>query len=295
MGTLVCWRYPTTLFAGLADHTYVSCGTGKRAWGCWGGKVGGNPLGSGQGSTAQADAIAEPNERARITCYLINGVCHQSANRILSPARFTARGARGYWVSEALYGTYGRPRGFLGVCKAPFHRHQNVTGDLPECVEPPEGPADFSVEAPVGEGEVSASMEEYLDTVTAVYEEISPAFWRAEATPVDVASFQLTLFSILVEYKIGRDFLGTVPGGRLQEIRLRVEEERYEIEEEFNKGLPVTEFVDRYNELITRFQHDVARTVDRRQYEALFELNPGEDVVLGDPRIAEAAYADREE
>lgn len=293
MGTLVCWSYPTTLVAGLADHTYVSCGTGKRAWGCWGGKVGGNPLGSSQGSTAQADAIAEPNERAKITCYLINGVCHQSANRILWPARFTARGARGYWVSEALYGTYGRPRGFLGICQAPFHHHQDVTGDLSECVEPPEGPADFSVDAPVVDGEDSIPMREYLDTVNAMYEEISPAFWRAEATREDVASFQLTLFSILVDYKLGRDFLGTVPGRRLQEIRLRVEEERYEIEEKFNSGLPVSEFVNQYNELIARFQHDVAKAVGRRQYQSLFELSPGEDVVLGDPRIAEAAYADR--
>jgi hypothetical protein len=189
-----------------------------------------------------------------------------------------------------MYGTYGRPRGFLGLCKAPFHQHQDVTGDLPECVEPPEGPPDFAVEAPAGGGE-----DEYLDSVIAMYEEISPALWSAEATREDLASFQLTLFSILVDYKLGRDFVGTAQGRRLHEIRLRIEEERYEIEEQFNNGVPVSEFVSQYNELITRFQHDVARAVDRRQYEALFELSPGEDVVLGDPRIAEAAYADRGE
>ena len=44
MGTLIAMAYPTSLFADQADHTYVKCGTGKRAWGCWGGKTGGRVL-----------------------------------------------------------------------------------------------------------------------------------------------------------------------------------------------------------------------------------------------------------
>src|SRR5262249_46453945 len=72
-------------------------------------------------------------ERGGITCYLINGVCHQAANRILLPAGITVRGARGYEVSEALFGTYGRPGGVFGLCKAPFDQHAGTTGDLPAC------------------------------------------------------------------------------------------------------------------------------------------------------------------
>jgi len=135
MGKLVVMCYSTSLFANLADHTYVKCGTGGRAWGCWGGKTGGTELRRGTGSTKRADAIAEADERARIKCYLINGVCHQAANRILFPAGITVRGARGYDVSEALFGTYGRPRGPFGTCRSPFHKHAGITGDLPECVE----------------------------------------------------------------------------------------------------------------------------------------------------------------
>ena len=74
MGTLIAFRYPTNMLAQLADHTYVACGTLGKAWGCWGGKTGGTELRRAPGSTKRADAIAEPNERARITCYLINGV-----------------------------------------------------------------------------------------------------------------------------------------------------------------------------------------------------------------------------
>ena len=139
MGTLVAMRYATSLFADLADHTYVKCGTGAKAWSCWGGKTGGTELRRGVGSTNQADAIAESNERARISCYLINGVCHQAANRILFAASVTVRGARGYDVSEALFGTYGRPRGPFGTCRSPFNQNTGITGDMPQCTDTRKG------------------------------------------------------------------------------------------------------------------------------------------------------------
>ena len=34
MGKLIAKAYPTTLFLDQADHTYVECGTGKKAWSC---------------------------------------------------------------------------------------------------------------------------------------------------------------------------------------------------------------------------------------------------------------------
>ena len=103
MGQLVAKRYSTSLFANLADHTYVECGTGGKGWSCWGGKTGGAELRRGVGSTKRADDIAGSDGRGGITCYLVNGVCHQAANRILLPAGITVRGARGYEVSEALF------------------------------------------------------------------------------------------------------------------------------------------------------------------------------------------------
>ena len=56
MGTLVVMRYPTRLFADAADHTYVECAGGGKAWGCWGGKTGGTALGG---------LLVFLNERAR--------------------------------------------------------------------------------------------------------------------------------------------------------------------------------------------------------------------------------------
>jgi len=59
-------------------------------------------------------------------------VCHQAANRILLPAWILVSGARGYSISQTLFGTYGR----VGVwpCSSPFRQYSGVSGDLPACV-----------------------------------------------------------------------------------------------------------------------------------------------------------------
>ncbi len=108
MGTLIGMAYPTKLLLKLADHTYVKCGTGKKAWRCWGGKTGGKSIAEGTGSTKRANAIAGRDEKAGIKCYAINGVCHQAANRILLSAGVLVKDARGYSVSTSLFNTYGK-------------------------------------------------------------------------------------------------------------------------------------------------------------------------------------------
>ena len=137
MGTLIAVKYPTKLFLKLFDHTYVMCGTGRVRWPCWGGSSGGTAFRSATGSTMRAALIAGADGRAGIACYLVNGVCHQAANRILSAGEATVRGARGYWVSTALYGAYGRSSGVAGTCASPFAQHLGVTGDLPDCIPGP--------------------------------------------------------------------------------------------------------------------------------------------------------------
>jgi hypothetical protein len=63
-------------------HTYVrsSCGA---SWGCWGGNTGGSSVCSGSGSSIEADCISKGGAGIQ---YGDNGVCHQTANRILAPA-----------------------------------------------------------------------------------------------------------------------------------------------------------------------------------------------------------------
>jgi hypothetical protein len=286
MGTLVVMRYPSKLFADLADHTYVECGTGGEGWSCWGGKTGGGALRQGAGGTKRADAIARPNERAGITCYLINGVCHQAANRILLPAGITVRGARGYDVSEALFGTYGRPRGAFGTCRAPFDRHAGVTGDLRECAE---DTAKASLSTPERRAE-----RKYLRGVLAIYRKAERRLKSARGlTGPDLERLLLELFMHKVRFSLGRR-LDRSLARKLRDIRASTERSRMKLEEWFARGeMRASAFVAAFNTETILFQEAVAGVLKADQYRALFGLRRGDTVILADPRIVRRAYRGR--
>lgn len=290
MGQLIAWHYRTTLFAKLADHTYVSCGNIGKAWSCWGGKTGGTILRQGIGSTAQADAIANPDEKAGITCYLVNGVCHQAANRILFPAGITVRDARGYSVSVSLFGTYGRPRALLGLCQAPFEKHPDISGDIPECAEQQTRFSTLEKKLmSVAGDDQDESYQAYLKQVTEMYDQVYADEKSSRFTVEDTKQFQLGLFHHFVEYKLG----DTRPLGSLMAIRETTEDQRIGFETLFeNKELSVKQFVEQSNGLAETFQDEIANTLSEEEYQALFELERGDHVVLGDPAIAEKLYGD---
>src|ERR1019366_4545285 len=282
MGILVAMHYPTELARGAADHTYVRCSTGGKAWSCWGSKTGGSFLRSGSGSTNQADAIAEPNERAGVTCYLVNGVCHQAANRILFPAGIFVTGARGYGVSSAIYGPYGRPTGALGTCKAPFNHHAGITGDLPECVVPP---------LVTGTEETQSSKErEYFKSVSRAYGKAKLRLQSTRREGTSLVKFMVQLFDYQIEYRLGDGF-NKRRLDRLLKIRASDERYRIQLETEFTKGkMKVNEFVAKSDLLAISFQKEVAGVTEPDEYEALFNLKYGEYIVLADPTIVAKAY-----
>lgn len=299
MGTLITFRYPTTMMARLADHTYVACGTLGKAWGCWGGKTGGAELRRAPGSTRRADAIAEPDERGGITCYLVNGVCHQAANRILLPANITVQGARGYSVSSALFGTYGRPRGILGFCRAPFNRHAGVTGDLAECIEAARR-SGGEHDASAGEDDGDARERAFLRHTQELYAQEEARMASAEENDTDgIVRFQLAVFAAFVEYKLAGDARRMASEderrqfGQLMEVREKAEHARLASEQRFAETGDVTAFARDDSELTLRFQAQVAKVLDPGRYQALLDLEPGDDVILADPEIMEHAYRRR--
>jgi hypothetical protein len=294
MGTLVVMRYPTSLFAKAADHTYVKCGTGGKAWGCWGGKTGGTELRRGTGSTKRADAIAEPDERAGIKCYLINGICHQAANRILLPAGITVRGARGYDVSEALFGTYGRPRGPFGTCLSPFNQHADVTGDLPECVETRATRKQVTRKGRTLSPEERSRERKYIKGVLAIYGKDERALGSAKGlSGPDLAGFHLKLFMYKAQYSLGSKLDKTL-SAKLKDIRMSAEWSRMKIEDLFtNEEMETSEFVKALNKETILFQEAAANALKPAQYKLLFGLKPGDTVVLADPRIVKKVYGDK--
>ena len=288
MGTLIGKAYPTSLFARAADHTYVECGTRRVAWGCWGGKTGGRVLqrATGTGSTARADAIAEPDEHAGISCYLINGVCHQAANRILSAAgTIIVDDARGYWLSESLFGMYGT----LGTwpCRAPFHHHASVTGDLDDCLVDMGGD-DGERAGPRGEQEPRTTA--YVESVRAIYGSRDETAPRGDAEDHDAGPFQLALFERMLEFRLGptpRDGIR----GQLLEIRARTEDRKQKAATALaQQEMQGREFVEVFNAYTVEFQHDLANALGRDAYGTLLALDPEDPIVLADPAIIDRIY-----
>ncbi|WP_157771930.1 hypothetical protein [Ralstonia solanacearum] len=114
-------------------HQYPSIGAvienNVAYWYCWGvfhpkGQSATLPngfLGQGPAGLPHAACLCEPNAdsdheaaRGTIFTYGLDGVCHQLANQVLWATKLngnspqTVRLARGYWLSNAVYGTYGR-------------------------------------------------------------------------------------------------------------------------------------------------------------------------------------------
>ncbi|QWP76692.1 hypothetical protein J5226_24465 [Lysobacter sp. K5869] len=291
MGILRPRAYPTKLFFNAADHTYVECGSGGMAWGCWGGKTGGRALREANGSTKRADAIAGPKERAGITCYLINGVCHQAANRVLFPARITVVGARGYSLSSAIFGVYGRPRGPLGTCSAPFDQHPGVSGDLSACLHGVRAGYEEPTDDDAGEAHGPPDFEDaaYMAEVNALYQD---RYLRALGDDADAYGFQMQHFALLVQHKERTTPLSLQRGEReaLMIARSDFEKNRIDAEQALAATRDPLAFADAFDALTLKFQDDAAEALSAEHYRDLLDLSPEERIVLADPDIVASAY-----
>lgn len=276
MGTLIAMHYGTA--GGLADHTYVKCSTDNVAWGCFGRKTGGLSLRQGNGSTKRADQIAGLKETGNLNCYLINGVCHQAANRILFPAGITVTGASGYSISRSMFGIYGRPNGLFGSCNSPFYRYDHVQGDLPQRIT---GVAEseamtFSQETGLARPELGQVGYNDIQEEIVLYERANWE-WSEE--------LGIELFAHMVKSHLGQGISAQLET-QLKNIRAETERKRTEIDKALhNEELGFLEYASAFDELTITFQHQIAGMLSIDQYISLFDLQPGDTVTLADPDI----------
>ncbi|MGF6539661.1 hypothetical protein [Paraburkholderia youngii] len=143
--TLFAWSVPAYFHGSVVDHTWVTTYdsrvkiypaladvllAGEHYWYSWGGfhARGGTPvsadgfLASGAANLLYASCLCKPDvdpnidpaARGTIFSYGRDGVCHQLSNQILwatggaGAAPATVRTSRGYWLSNAVFGTYGK-------------------------------------------------------------------------------------------------------------------------------------------------------------------------------------------
>lgn len=279
MGTLIAKALSTA--AGLAEHTYVECSGGK-AWGCYGRKAGGTELVRGTGSTDRADRIAEPDERAGITCYGVNGVCHQAANRILLPAGVLVKKARGYRLSYAIYGEYGIALP-TKKCHGLFQKHESVVGDLPAClfygaIPPPDDPD----EPPSGNDAA------FLDLALRLYD----ALLGSDRGPDAQLAFQLAHIELCGMYWVGRRFV--VFRDAVFRIQSGFERTRQELQARRLFGdLPPSGFLEAMNVLTVTYQDAMADALPSDVYEDMFQLDRDERVILCNLDVLDSGNAPR--
>lgn len=292
MGTLVAKKYPAFFSKSPVDHTYVECGTGRRGWSCWGGKTGGTAFKTGTASTVQADKVAQPDEKAGITCYAINGVCHQAANRILIHAGVLVSGARGYQVSQSLYGPYGRTLNLpFGICQGSFNQFPGVSGDLPECVTPPGFAA--RIAEPVMSPAEREREQAYVRRLAEVHIDGERTFRQARSDRAGFVNYQLNLFREQVIYRLGSTWEAI--WGKLASIRETAEQRRMPLEDSYaNREMEIREYAGRFDELTIQFQNDCATALKEQDYMSLFELKPGDAVTLIDPEMLGGSRNDPE-
>ena len=92
--------------AGVVDHTYVTVDSMYR-YGCHGRSAGGRVIARGLGNVLLGKCLAGADGKAGIR-YGISGVCHQTADRILLPARKVVHRAVGFRSSVLVWGLFGR-------------------------------------------------------------------------------------------------------------------------------------------------------------------------------------------
>jgi hypothetical protein len=200
----------------------------------------------------------------------------------------TVRGARGYSISEALFGTYGR----VGIwpCKSPFDQYASVSGDLAECDESRLSARAAKAARPRALTATEKLDWHYINGVLQIYEEATPTIKSRSVTAAEATAFHLKLFMYMAEFNLG-PMLGKRLAKRLKQLRNATERKRLKLEQPFAKGEARSEeFVAAFNQVTLDFQDEMADAMTPEQYVTMFDLRPDERVVLADQKIVARAF-----
>jgi hypothetical protein len=252
-----------------ADHTYVLSSEGHK-WGCWGRDAGGKAICSGNGSASVANCISQPKSTSGLI-YAVTGVCHQTANRILYPARAIVSRARGYWASSLVYGTYGTDglawiirRTACGMAKGA--ETSAATGR--------------SAGLSTARGEVG-----YLKAIDALYttaakKAASPlALGRALAKPSNLVLMET---DITVAYRLGKDARPTSVSG-VKKMQKALFANKVTLDGKYNNNqISKKKYADRVNDLVKKMLDRAEKELGAEQFTRIFGLERGERIGLVD-------------
>lgn len=281
-----------------ADHTCVRVedvrGPTGKYWPCWGTweKDWGNRICKGNGDYKAAEAISLipspfplPGLRGVAgIAYGITGTCHQTANRILLPARVTVSKARGYWLSKLAYGTYGNDlRVFLELF--PEYKPQ-----FPETNPEKLHEMDTTVKFTSGEYLEDA----YNQKVIALYCEQKQAPEKFNPTVItkETVSVLGEEFKLMTEFRLGSVDSQTIKPALKQQADFL--KEIGEMNPELhNADLNMEKYAKKVNERFTELLISLPDILGKEEYEKIFDLPAlkeiKQDYILIDPNIAAEA------
>lgn len=250
MAILYGWSLDSVL---IVDHSYVTSSDGY-IWPCWGRSSSGELICSGAGSSLQADCISQPDSQAGII-YGITGVCHQTANRILWPARLIVSKADKYWVTVFLYGTYGTKN--TSSLLEWEERKKRCTQIVDDKVE----------HTPL-RGDIMPDDKEkqYLESINSLHQKAleSPDLSRKEGE-AGIPEMEL---SLTLDYRLGPG-RNVLRRRSLYRLQLEVLAEKGKLDEAFLQGiLPADQYAELVNRLIRKMVgncQDVLGSVDLRR------------------------------
>jgi hypothetical protein len=253
-----------TKISGVADHAYVRCTLKKeehKYFVCWGTHNGPDKreICKSKATYAVPDCyrgapILGHKDTAEIGLYVVNGVCHQSANCFLysaSPRVTLNLHVRGYWLTVIFYGTYGTL--FLEWIQYAF--------------------------APCAKKKAAPKMDALSSKLHALYAHAAETL--AQGGTVDMNDLIVRDAAITAEH-----WVPGIPIADFAELHRGLLTEKDRIIDSGAVGEPLAA---KLNMLGRRAQETLAAQFDSDQYERLIGVPPSEALDIIDPAIAHAA------
>lgn len=264
-----------------ADHTYVTDGDGG-VWGCWGRSSGGRKMCSGAGSSKRANCLSQSSSHAGII-YGVTGVCHQTANRILYPARVVVSRASGYWASVTMYGTYGTHNvASLIEWEARKARCNKVSGDLglkALAVAPKAGAKAIKEPAP------EPGIKAYLDKVDAIYVKQAGEMKMSALPVAKKTKFLAQELELMADYRLGaaKDLKKITA---LQKFQGSILHEKEGLDEALiGKDISAGEYAQKVNGLMAKFMKESGAQLGREAHTKMFGMAPDAVFQIVDAKI----------
>lgn len=260
----------------LADHTYVTTNDKKLAWGCWGGYKGGKKITGGSADHKITVCIADSDGtipqgtegKAGVLLYAVNGVCHQTANRILRDTRCTVWKANGYAASWALYGPYGSV--IPGGVKDPLWVVRETKCGIPWWSKDPLW--------------LESSNEKDL-----YYEELSELYSNINDNMDNISSnseLETLLYTGELKALLKSRLSEELSLEKVNSIVLDLKTMRGELFNLFNgNNIVNSQKGNDINALLNVFLKKVASVLTEAEYEAIFDCKPGIEITVVNPEL----------